>query len=219
MENSRFKCIHQYPKHSVFQLASCPSASNWTLMWCANWKMFCLFPAQLLPTFFLWVFSTCLSSQAVSSWPLQASAGIPWVAVEISTKILSPKYRGIRREGFLCPKGWICDQKAEWFSLLWVEGLPNHCEDRGGVWWCRDCLGVEVVGTGAVGLFALISGEEDLQEGSLSHKKIAFAGNPVRNYHKSQCAVKSSSFPPSCCHFLIYRAFPKNLSVVPLLCV
>lgn len=92
--------------------------------------------------------------------------------------------------------------------------------DGGGIIWVwRDYLGVEVMGTGAIGLFALISGGRDLQEGSLSHKKIAFAENPVRNYHKSQCAVKSSSFPPSCCHFLIYRAFPKNLFVVPLLCV
>lgn len=181
--------------------------------------MFCLLSAQLLPTFFLWVFCMCLSSQAVSSRPLQASAGVPWLAVEISTKIPSPRYWGIWREGSLCPESWICDQKAEQFSSLWAERLPDHCEDRGGIYWCRDCLGVEVVGTGAVGLFALISGERDLQEGSLSHKKCFFAGNPVRNCHKSQCAAKSSSFPPSCCHFLIYRAFPKNLLVVSLLCV
>lgn len=144
-ENSRFKCIHQCPKHSVFQLASCPSASNQTLMWCANWKMFCLFPAQLLPTFFLWVFSLCLSSQAVSSW---CPMGGWWDFHQNSqSQIL-----GDQKGRILVPwRLWICGQKAEQFSLLWVEGLPNHCEDRGGIWWCRGCLGVEVVNTRAVG--------------------------------------------------------------------
>lgn len=177
-ENSRFKYIHRCPKHSVFRLASCPSASNQTLTWCANWKMFCLLPVQLCLSlaepahvFPEGILHVAVQPSSVSSQPLQASAGVPWVVVEISTEILSPKYWGIRREGSLSPKaGSVTDKQNN--LARWVEELPNHWENRDGTWWCGDCLGVEVVGTGAVGLFALIRGGRDLQEGSLSHKKL-----------------------------------------------
>lgn len=100
MENSRFKCTHQHPKHAIFHLASCPSASNPTLRW-ANWKMFCLLPAQSAQA------SPCFSCEFFAHG-CPAKLCEQWVAAEIPTQILSPKHRD--QEG---PKGWICGQKAE----------------------------------------------------------------------------------------------------------
>lgn len=109
--------------------------------------------------------------------------------VGISTKILSP-------------------QKSSIPNAEGSERQDPHAPKAGSVFKNQNKWGW--FGWAGAGGFALITGERDFA----SHK-IAFAESPVRNYHKSQCAVKSSSFPPSCCHFLIYRAFPKNLAVVP----
>lgn len=107
------------------------------------------FPVSLLPV--------AVQPSSVSSQPLQA--------LRFSPKFSLPNYWGMRREGPWCPKaGSVTDKQNS--SAGWVEGLPNQV--RTGV----RSHGVEVLGTGAVGLFAFISGERDLQEGSLSHKKL-----------------------------------------------
>lgn len=165
-ENSRFKCIHQCPKH-CFPTSSCPSATNQTLMWCASWKMFCLVLAQFgqaspcFSTFLMW-----LSSQAL---PLQAPAGVQWVAVEISTKTLRPKCWGIRREGSSCPKAGSVTKKQN--NLAHYELRGCQIPVRTGVvsggagmlwvwrwWWAQgllDCL-LCVVGWGILSPIKLL---------------------------------------------------------------
>lgn len=128
--------------------------------------MFCLLPVQLFLSlaepahvFPVSLLHVAVQPSSVSSQPLQAWAGVPWVVVEISTEILSPKHLRDQKGRILVPEGWICDRQAEQFSSLswgaakslreqgWyvmVEGLFGY----GGIiwvwrWWAQgllDCL-------------------------------------------------------------------------------
>lgn len=203
--------------------------SCWCSICCGGWLLNGVGWVAPHPVTLLSMLTGRSSSMDESLLPLHQDTVKSSMQADMSFKVFNPKYWGIRGERIHMPQRqdlWPGMNFARQKNLarrlcVCCEGcqiparteklLFSFCRDCVCVWWwwvpwlfaCLLLIVVKGICRKAVTLI----------------KKIAFAEYPVRNYHKSQCAVKSSFFPPSYCHFIIYRAFPKNLLVVPPLYV